>query len=235
MIVRNLPPAFRPSCHRAVPTVPTSDIPDTRFSLLNRIPNPEDLAAWGRFVRIYVPVVCGFAIHRGCQPEEAAMLTRAVMTRIPLEIGSYDPAARQGRFRDWLFRLVVVEAARLFPQLPSLASAPAPGAGAGPESAPSPPPAEEWDSEYQRAAFRDAVTALGEELGGSLPWEIFRRTILDGEGPETVAKDLGVSLGSVYVERSKVLNRVRERISSIEIDWESGATRLSERLAGEEP
>jgi RNA polymerase sigma-70 factor, ECF subfamily len=216
-----------------VQPVSTPSFPVTRFTLLRRLPDSEDLAAWETFVGIYVPVVCRFAVGRGCSPEAAGELTKAVMTRVAECIGEFDPdAGNGGRFRDWLYKLVVEEFAARHPDLPTHESSgewpatttrdPAVDEAASPEDL--------WEKEYRRMAYRRAADEMVQELGGGQPWEIFRRTILEREDPARVAAELGTTLGAVYLARSRVLARMRERIAGIEVDWESGAARMSARL-----
>lgn len=216
--------------------VSSQPFPNTRFTLLRRLPDAEDLAAWESFVGIYVPVVCAFAVNRGCSPEEAGELTKVVMIRVAERIGEFDPDAASGPFRDWLFDLVMEEFTSRHPDRVAKES---------PKKWPETTPVklinddsiraeEQWEKEYRRFAFRRAADEMVQELGAGQPWEIFRRTILEREEPGKVAADLGITLGAVYMARSRVLARMRERISAIEVDWESGAARMSERL-GEEP
>jgi DNA-directed RNA polymerase specialized sigma24 family protein len=221
-----------------VQPVSSTQFPVTRFTLLRRLPDAEDLAAWETFVGIYVPVVCGFAVGRGCSPEAAGELTKAVMVRVAERIGEFDPDSREGgRFRDWLYGLVMEEFAVRHPDLQTPESD---GewpvttthelAGGDAEK-----PEDLWEKEYRRMAYRRATDEMVRELGGGQPWEIFRRTILQREEPARVASELGTTLGAVYLARSRVLARMRERIAAIEVDWESGAARMSERLGDDAP
>src|SRR3954467_4923767 len=77
--------------------------PQTRPSLLVRIRDAGDRAAWLQFVEIYAPLVYRFARQRGLQDADAADLAQEVLQAVAaagrrLE---YDPA--RGTFRGWLF------------------------------------------------------------------------------------------------------------------------------------
>src|SRR4051794_3026381 len=75
----------------------------TRASLLARLRDPHDRAAWQQFVELYGSLVYGFARNRGLQDADAADLTQEVfldLSRGP-DRWHYDP--RQGRFRHWLY------------------------------------------------------------------------------------------------------------------------------------
>src|SRR5262245_53352875 len=83
-----------------------ADIPPTRVSLLVRLRDPRDAAAWARFVELYGPVVYGYARKRGLQDADAADLSQEVLRAVAGAVGrlEYDPA--KGAFRNWLFTVV---------------------------------------------------------------------------------------------------------------------------------
>jgi RNA polymerase sigma-70 factor, ECF subfamily len=48
-----------------------SEFPETSHSLIFRVKNPADGAAWTEFLGIYQPVVCRMARRRGLQDADA--------------------------------------------------------------------------------------------------------------------------------------------------------------------
>src|SRR6187200_1098961 len=83
-----------------------AEIPPTRASLLLRLRDPQDEAAWAEFVRLYAPLIYGYAHKQGLQDADAADLTQEVLGRVARSAArlEYDPA--KGTFRGWLFRVV---------------------------------------------------------------------------------------------------------------------------------
>ncbi len=83
-----------------------AEIPPTRASLLVRLRNPRDEAAWTQFVDLYAPLVYGYARKQGLQDADAADLSQEVLGVFAGAIGrlEYDP--RRGSFRNWLFTVV---------------------------------------------------------------------------------------------------------------------------------
>src|SRR5271156_487140 len=77
--------------------------PATRASLLVRLRDGGDAGAWQEFVRLYAPVIYGFARKRGLQDADAADLMQEVLRSVSMaaERLEYDPA--RGTFRGWLF------------------------------------------------------------------------------------------------------------------------------------
>ena len=80
-----------------------ADIPATRASLLVRLRDHQDHAAWSEFVRLYAPVVYRFARGRGLQDADAADLSQEVLRSVSASVGAFDP--KLGLFRSWLFTL----------------------------------------------------------------------------------------------------------------------------------
>src|SRR5947209_20209397 len=83
-----------------------ADFPATRASLLVRLRDPLDGAAWGRFVDLYAPLIYGYLRKQGLQDADAADLCQDVLAAVAGAVGrlDYDPA--RGAFRNWLFTVV---------------------------------------------------------------------------------------------------------------------------------
>src|SRR4051794_17515542 len=83
-----------------------ADIPPTRVSLLLRLRDPQDGAAWRDFVERYAPVIYGYLHKQGLQDADAADLVQDVLVAVAGAVGrlEYDPA--KGSFRNWLFTIV---------------------------------------------------------------------------------------------------------------------------------
>src|ERR1700756_749727 len=81
------------------------DSPQTRASLLVQLRDGANHAAWQEFIKLYGPIVYGFARKRGLQDADAADLMQDVMRSVSSAIGrlEYDP--KLGTFRGWLFTI----------------------------------------------------------------------------------------------------------------------------------
>src|SRR6516225_7493276 len=82
-----------------------SDSPLTRASLLVQIRDGSNHDAWQEFIKLYGPVVYGFARKRGLQDADAADLMQDVMRSVSTAIGRLDYDRNQGTFRGWLFTI----------------------------------------------------------------------------------------------------------------------------------
>jgi RNA polymerase sigma-70 factor (ECF subfamily) len=184
----------------------------TQATLLVRIRDPHDAEAWARFVNLYGPLVYRFVRQRGLQDADAADLTQEVFQAVARAAGrlDYDPA--QGTFRGWLF---TVTRNKLYDFLERGRHRPV---GAGDSSAqrrleeePSPQDEEGWDREHDRQLFHWAAQAVRGHFSEQT-WQAFWRTAVEGRSGQEVADELKMTVGAVYVARSRVLARLTKQI-----------------------
>jgi RNA polymerase sigma-70 factor (ECF subfamily) len=194
--------------------------PTTRHSLVLRLRNLEDEAAWAEFVQVYEPLVYRLARGKGLQDADARDLCQDVFRAVASAIERWDPDPAKGRFRAWLFRiarnLLVNFLARRRRQPEGsgrtsvhelLEALPAEDAEAEAEFA----------AEFKRRAFRWAAEQVRGEFTEST-WQAFWRTGALGRPVAAVAEELGLSAGAVYVARSRVLARLRDRVGQLAAD-----------------
>jgi RNA polymerase sigma factor (sigma-70 family) len=194
------------------------ELPTTRPSLLLRLRDPGDDRAWVEFVELYSPLIRRVARRGGLQDADAADLEQEVFRAVAKAIGRYDPDPARGSFRGWLRRI-----ARnlLLNLLAARRRHPAPAGGtdmiallqalpdaAGEDSA-------VFEAEYRRRTFEWAAAQVKDEFRPAT-WQAFWRTAIDNEEPPAVATDLCLSVGAVYVARSRVLARIRAKVEEME-------------------
>ena len=80
--------------------------PGTQVSLLIRLRDTRDGAAWSRFVDVYGPLVYGFLKRRGLQEADVADLTQDVLTQVSQAIKTLEYDRTRGSFRSWLLTVV---------------------------------------------------------------------------------------------------------------------------------
>jgi RNA polymerase sigma-70 factor (ECF subfamily) len=196
--------------------------PTTRPSLVLRLRNLDDESAWAEFVQIYEPLVYRIGRAKGLQHADAQDLCQDVFRGVAGAIDRWDPDPAKGSFRGWLFRI----ARNLLVNF--LARQPRGGRGSGRTSVQELLEAQpandsqaeaEFVAEFKRRAFRWAADRVKDEFTEST-WRAFWRTGVDGQPVAVVAQELGLSPGAIYVARSRVLARLRERVQ--ELTAESG-------------
>jgi RNA polymerase sigma factor (sigma-70 family) len=192
-----------------------AEIPATRASLLVRLRDPRDAAAWTEFVDLYAPLIYNYARKQGLQDADAVDLSQEVISTVAGAVGrlEYDPS--RGAFRNWLLTVLWRKLAnwRRAERLRSHAS----GDSAVQkllEHQPAPNEIEvEWKSQWRRRLFEWACGEARREVADTT-WQAFWRTAIDDQPGKQVAADLGMSVAAVYQARSRVLARLKVLVAS---------------------
>lgn len=194
-----------------------SKSPPTRSSLLFRVRDTTDSVAWAEFVHIYAPLIHAYGLKRGLQDADAADLAQDVLTAISKVIQSFDYEPDRGSFRGWLFTITLNRLRKLVNQRQSQFH----GSGESgvrdllnqfPDAETA---EEEWNREHEDRLFRWASEYVKDEVSPST-WSAFWHTAVLDQDPKQVAESLGMSTGAIYVSKSRVIAKIRERIQSVE-------------------
>ena len=126
----------------------------------------------------------------------------------------------RGKFRTWLFRIArnlminLLAHQRRHPQASGdtgvkrlLEQQPAP---VGQDTA-------LFDREYKRQTFRWAAEQIRGEFRDTT-WRAFWMTSVEGKPVKEAAGELGLTVGAVYIARSRVMARLRQRIERLEAE-----------------
>jgi RNA polymerase sigma factor (sigma-70 family) len=194
-------------------------IATTRASLLLRIRDPRDRIAWGEFVELYAPLIHAYGMRHGLQDADAADLAQEVLRRVARSAAKFEYDPTRGTFRGWLFTVTRNELSKLAVRNARKAK----GTGdtavhAVLEQHPDKAPDEqEWDREYQWNLFHWGAERVRHEFRDAT-WQAFWLTAVSGREAAEVARELNVSVGAVYIARSRVTARIRQEIQSVEGD-----------------
>lgn len=184
----------------------------TRPSLLLRIRDPGDDAAWAQFVEIYTPLIYRYCRTRGLQDADAADLAQETMAAVARAIAGFEYNPERGKFRNWLLT-VVQNRLRTFlsrqQRQPALAGETALRLILERDSLERDDPA--WQADYYRTLFDWAAGRVRGDFQDST-WQAFWQTTVDERDGQEVADSLGLTVGAVYVAKSRVLARLKEEI-----------------------
>lgn len=194
-----------------------ADSPRTRPSLLVRLRDSRDHEAWTQFVKVYGPLIYGFARKQGVQDADAADLMQESLRIVAQAIKQLDYDPQRGSFRGWLFTVVRNQLFRFWSRH-ALG-----GRGTGDSGVlerlhevPSPddPADAMWEEEYERCRF----TWAAEQVRGQVQpttWQAFWKTAVEGQSGQEAAADLGISVSAVYLAKSRVMARLKEMIRQV--------------------
>lgn len=182
----------------------------TSLTLLDAVKGKPHSPEWGRFTRLYLPLLERWAIRNGFQPADAADLAQDILLKLLSALPSYQ--REDGRsFRSWLFRLAT-NAGHDFRRRVATRAMPA-GDGLSGMAEPS-PFTELEDAEYLRELCRRAVEAVRGDFGQQT-MAAFTGTKIDGRPAAEVAAELGITANAVYIAVNRVMTRLRQELDGL--------------------
>src|SRR5262249_52808416 len=154
----------------------------------------------------------------GLQDADAADLTQDVLRAVAGAAGrlEYDPA--RGAFRGWLFTVVRNKLRNFLAGRKRKCVGT--GDTAGQKQLEGQPAAREsafWDREYERRLFTWAAERVRGDFEETT-WQAFWRTAVEGQPARAAAETLGMSVGAIYIAKSRVLARLRKEIAELEAE-----------------
>jgi len=193
--------------------------PDTRASLLVRLKDHSDHAAWCEFVDIYRPMICRLSAQKGMQHADTEDLAQQVLISVAGAIERWEADPRRARFRTWLRR--VADNAILNALTRGATDR---GSGNsdvydllhectdrdGPDSA-------LLRLEFRRELMYWAAKQIRDEFQAAT-WNAFWLTAAEGMAVDEAARKLNKTMGSVYAASSRVMRRLKEKIEQFEQD-----------------
>ncbi|MFV1967522.1 MAG: RNA polymerase sigma factor [Pirellulaceae bacterium] len=193
---------------------------ETSLSLLDRVCQETDSESWNRLVGLYAPLLKRWLKRYEVQHSDAEDLLQEVFTTLVRDLPKFRHNHRAGAFRSWLrtilvhrlhdfwrsrqYRPVATGKTGFLKQLDELAE------GASRVS-------QVWNREHDQYVMKHLMDAIQGQFEPKT-WQAFHRQVVDGLRADVVAAELGVSLGSVYAAKSRVLNALRRESKGLVTD-----------------
>jgi RNA polymerase sigma-70 factor (ECF subfamily) len=192
--------------------------PITRPSLIVRLRDPKDADAWRQFTELYGPLIFGFARKRGLQDADAADLMQDVLRSVAGAAGRLDYDPKRGTFRGWLYTITRNKIFNFLDRRRHQVR----GSGDSdvrdrlettPDKASD--DTDEWDRELELRLFHQSADEIKKEFRANT-WDAFWKTAVEGQSSEEVGQALHMSVGAIYVAKSRVLARLREKVKELQ-------------------
>ena len=185
--------------------------PNTRNSLILRLRDRDDLESWREFTDIYEPVIYRVACRRGLQHADALELIQRVLLAVARSVDRFRPDRKTAKFRTWLYTITHNEFCKLAKSKKQIL-------GSGDSAIyemlmeTAAPAQGDFSMEYRRAVFRWAAKQVRLDFEGRT-WQAFWETSVLGRRASEVGGELHMSVGAVYIAKSRVMAKLREKVT----------------------
>jgi len=196
--------------------------PTTNVELVLRLTNTEDQQAWTEFVEIYEPLILRAARKLGLNSNDAVDATQEVLVHLSKVVSKWKPTGRSGSFRGWLVRVARNQMLKLVERTTMLR----PQSGSADvqnllseDPEPEPDNSTYFNIEFRRQVFLHVVQKI-RQCFNEKTWLAFWKTFIDQQPPQDVADELAISVGAVYIARSRVMNRLQLEVKNlVDDEW----------------
>jgi len=195
----------------------STSVSSTSLSLLDGI-RCHQAEAWSRFVDLYGPLVYRWARQSQLQSSDAADVVQEVFCSVAANIEKFRRDRPGDSFRAWLRTVTKNKVRDHFRQCLSQPV----GAG-GPDGDKSLDQSQEPQVDIDD--HQEAITASTQLVHRALAmvqcefthptWRAFWRVVVDEQRPSQVADELQMTLGAVYMAKSRVIRRVRDELDGL--------------------
>ena len=184
---------------------------ETSLSLLDRIRETSDPQSWDRLVTLYAPLLKRWVLSYEVQASDADDIVQDVLAIMVRDLPKFQHSERTGAFRGWLRAILVTRvkdfwrSRRYRPMATGTSSIDEKLNQLKDEASEA---SQVWNCEHDRYVLKQLMRLVQSQFEPKT-WQAFYRQALKGHKPETVAKDLEMSMSGVYTAKYRVLNALR--------------------------
>lgn len=192
----------------------------TSATLLLRLRDLEDHEAWTTFVSRYAPVVFSWCVRFRLQESDAADVTQDVLVKLMRHMDRFDYEPGKGRFRGWLKTVTantVRDAARAWDR--RLRARGDTEHQHALDRLQAPDAVDELTDEMESQHQRDLLAAACENVRPRVrpgTWQAWKLTSIDQAPAASAAATLSVSIGTIYVARSRINKMLAEEVTRLQ-------------------
>jgi len=184
----------------------------TRASLLSRVKDPSDEAAWRQFEALYRDLLVRFCRRRGLQEADADDVVQTVMANLVKGLPRFAYDRGRGRFRDYLFRCTDHAIARWAARPKGRELALCDIESSADEGIPGPEARQIWEDEWMAHHYRLAMRTIRESFEARSV-DIFDRSVA-GETVTRLAAAFDMSEQAVHKVRQRIKARMEDLIAA---------------------
>ena len=185
---------------------------------------------------LYEPLIYRQARRYGLQHADACELVQEVLIAVSRAMKRFTVDQERGRFRSWLYAIGRNVSIRHLGKIRNTdrASGDSRIRAAIAETAdPRSMEPREFDVELKRHAFLWVARQVRDQFEPNT-WRAFWGTAVENHSIHSTAERLGMTVGAVYIARSRVMASLRTRIQEITLDGIPDALDILELTASEE-
>ena len=195
----------------------------TNVELILRLANTHDQRAWVEFVNLYEPLLLKTARKLGLSQNDAVDAVQEVFVHLGKVISQWKPTGMPGAFRGWLVRVARNQMLNLI-QRTTMLRAESAGSDANEFALAYPDGSQQstyFNIEFRRTVFLYVVQKIRDSFAEKT-WQAFWFTYMDQRPPTEVAAELDLTIGAVYIARSRVMSRLQSEIKMlVDEEWAS--------------
>lgn len=192
-------------------------LPGTRHSLIVRL-NKQHQPSWFEFAAVYEPFLANLVRRCGVPDAHSHDVVQQIMMAVTRSIESWTDDGRPESFRRWL-NVVARNVAIKFMQAERKRHAASGGSDVIGLLNNIPHETTSFeDSEYQSYQHELVIWAAHQVKSEFVDssWRAFYETMIQQRPVDEVAEELGVSAGSIYMSRSRILARIRKKLDVLQ-------------------
>ena len=186
---------------------------ETSLSLLDRVRESSDAEAWDRLVALYAPLLKHWLRRYDIQDTDAEDITQDVMAALLKEIPGFQHNQRPGAFRSWLRRILVHRVRRFWrsrDRQPVATGTSSMDERLNKLQNDCSEVSQMWNREHDDYVLNRLMKIVRPQFAPET-WQAFHRQVIGCQMADTVAHELGMSLSSVYMAKSRVLRALRQQ------------------------